>query len=725
MSVPSLPPTDFLFLGYLLAFGTAALVSFVGARYARQVSDPDTRRGLVALLLASGGWAASYLGTLLVPTPGLKAGFYVIGLIVGFAAVGAWMYFCSAYTSRSLHRNPSVRRIALLVFAVVALSKVTNPLHELYFTIEPTTVPFPHLAVDHHLVYWLSVGGAYALAAIGYFMLFELLMQVGSGGRGLGLLAGLTALPIFFNAIGYASPWLLDISHEPIGVAAFAVGVLFMYRRQFHAIRLAGEHEDPAFVLGTEDRLRGYNRSAAELFPEKLEGQNAVGEPLDQKLPGIAEALAEDRRVFRVNGSSQRRYYQLGESSFGTEEAHPSRLLFMTDITPQRRREQVLKRERSTLRQMYRITADRDASFEEKVRRLIDLGREYLGVPYGYFTRISEDMQQIEHASGTHPLLQPGEFYPLSESHCRETIQTEGILALRNAWAQGDSDPANERFGFGTYVGARVLVEGELYGTFCFAGLETREEGFSRQGKVVLELMSQWISYELEQRRAQERLRQKNERLDHFAGLVSHDLRNPLNVAHGRLELAKVEDDPDHLLAMEEALDRMARIIQDVLAIARGGEDVSPEDRESLRLATVAEDSWEHVGTASATLRVEANPVVEADEGRLQQLLENLFRNAVEHGGRDVTVTVGALPNGFFVEDDGPGIPVEERGEVLTEGYSSNEAGTGLGLSIVDSVAEAHGWALSVVDGRTGGARFEVTGVDRGEVPRETKRVAA
>jgi signal transduction histidine kinase len=270
-----------------------------------------------------------------------------------------------------------------------------------------------------------------------------------------------------------------------------------------------------------------------------------------------------------------------------------------------------------------------------------------------------------------------------------------------------------------------VLVEGQLYGTFCFAGLEAREESLTEREKVVLELMTRWISYELEQRRAQKRLKEKNERLDHFAGVVSHDLRNPLNVAHGRLELAKLEDDPNHLLAIEEALDRMTRIIQDVLAIARGKEDVSSEDREPLPLATVAETSWEHVGTADARLRVEDNPVVRADEGRLQQLLENLFRNAVEHGGRSVTVTIGALPNGFFVEDDGPGIPVGKREEVLEQGYSSNEGGTGLGLSIVETVAEAHGWTLSVVDGRDGGARFEIAGVDAVEDTPQKAKVAA
>ena len=708
--LPSSP--NWLFLGYLLAFGGAALVSFVGAYRARQVSDPDTRRGLVALLAGSGGWAGMYLGVLLTPTPGLKSGFYVAGLVVGFAVVGAWLYFCSAYTGRTLHRNPSIRRAILTVFAVVALSKVTNPLHELYFTIEPTTTPFSHLAVDHHALYWLSVGLAYALAAVGYFMLLELLTQVGSGGGSLGVLAGLTTLPVLFNTVGHVGPWLLDISHEPIGVAAFAVGVLFVYRRRFEAVQLAGGHDDPAFVLSTDDRLRDYNRSAADLLPEKLGDRDAIGKPLHRVLPEVAEALETDRPEFRLDRSPRPRYYQVGESSIGADEAHPGRFLLLNDMTERKRWEQALDEERSALRRMYRVTADREFSFEEKVHRLIDLGREYLGLPYGYLTRISESTQQVEYAAGTHPLLQPGEFYPLSESHCRETIETVGVLALQDTVSDGASHPATERFGFGTYIGAPVLLEGKLYGTFCFAGLEGREKRFTEHEMAVLELMTRWVSYDLEQRRVQERLKQKNERLDRFAGLVSHDLRNPLNVAQGRLDLARAEDDPRHLEAIGEALGRMDRIIQDVLALARSKQEVPPEDRESLSLAAVAEASWAHVETAGATLRVERDLALRADEGRLRQLLENLFRNAVEHGGEAVTVTVGARPNGFFVEDDGPGIPVEKREKVLKEGHSSNEEGTGLGLSIVQTIAEAHGWTLSVVDGRNGGARFEVRGVE-------------
>jgi signal transduction histidine kinase len=384
-----------------------------------------------------------------------------------------------------------------------------------------------------------------------------------------------------------------------------------------------------------------------------------------------------------------------------------------TDITEQKERERTLQEEQEALRTMYRITADRDAAFKEKVQQLIDLGREYLTLPYGFLTEITDGTQHIVQTSGTRPLFQPGESCPLSESYCRKTIQGESLLAVQDAPDEGwADDPAYEIFELGSYIGAQILVEGELYRTLCFAATEPRDESFTERERTFVELMTRWASYELEQRRATEQLERQNEQLDSFASLVTHDLRNPLNVAKGRLELAKEDEDPDHLAAVGRALDRMDEIIEDVLALTWGNQDLDEDDLEACALAELAEGSWDHVDVSEATLEVEARPIIKADEGQLQRLLENLFRNSVEHGGETVTVWVGALDDGFFVEDDGPNIPEEKRDKVFETGYSSEEEGTGLGLNIVQTIAEAHGWTFSLTTGRDGGARFEVRGVE-------------
>ncbi|WP_436932599.1 PAS domain-containing sensor histidine kinase [Halosimplex halobium] len=210
-----------------------------------------------------------------------------------------------------------------------------------------------------------------------------------------------------------------------------------------------------------------------------------------------------------------------------------------------------------------------------------------------------------------------------------------------------------------------------------------------------------------ERKRYENQLERQNERLERFASVVSHDLRNPLEVALGRLEFAREDGDEEHFDAIERSLHRIDDLIDDVLTLAREGEAVS--DPEPVELAEVARRAWTVVATDEAALTVETDATLLADGSRLQQLLENVFRNAIEHGGDDVTVTVGDLGErqGFYVADDGPGISEAHRDSVFDPGYSTDDDGTGLGLSIVRTIAEAHGWETDVTGGETGGARFE------------------
>ncbi|MCL9814818.1 two-component system sensor histidine kinase NtrB [Natranaeroarchaeum aerophilus] len=215
-----------------------------------------------------------------------------------------------------------------------------------------------------------------------------------------------------------------------------------------------------------------------------------------------------------------------------------------------------------------------------------------------------------------------------------------------------------------------------------------------------------------ERREREQRLQEKNERLESFASVVSHDLRNPLGVASAYVEIAQETDTEavDELVEVERSLDRMERIIDDLLWLARTGNQVG--EQELLDLAAVVEDAWETTETADATLVVDSTGWIRADYDRLMQLLENLFRNAIQHGGEDVTVRVGRIEGGWYVEDSGPGIDADLTEEIFSPGMSTEELGTGLGLYIVKSVAEGHGWEIAVGTSTDGGARFEFTGID-------------
>jgi PAS domain S-box-containing protein len=216
-----------------------------------------------------------------------------------------------------------------------------------------------------------------------------------------------------------------------------------------------------------------------------------------------------------------------------------------------------------------------------------------------------------------------------------------------------------------------------------------------------------------------QRLEQSNEKLEQFASVVSHDLRNPLNAAQLRFDLVRDDVSGEDAEAVEENLDRMETMIEDLLTLARSGQTV--EDPEPVPLADAARTAWSHADLEDCELTssIPEGVTVQADHDRLLHVFENLFRNAADHNDPPVTIRVGTLDipgtdetdgdlPGFFVEDDGAGIPESERAEVFEHGYTTNTDGTGFGLSIVSEIVEAHGWTVSVDESVSGGARFEV-----------------
>ncbi|MFB6086880.1 MAG: PAS domain-containing protein [Haloarculaceae archaeon] len=212
------------------------------------------------------------------------------------------------------------------------------------------------------------------------------------------------------------------------------------------------------------------------------------------------------------------------------------------------------------------------------------------------------------------------------------------------------------------------------------------------------------VTTQVEQERELERQYERLERLVHT---ISHDLRNPLQVATGHIDIAAEQYDSDLIDRAADAVDRMDVLVDELLTMAREGREL--DDPEPVSLSDVVRAAWQPFADESATLTVAGDATLQADRSRLRRLFENTFRNAVEHGGPDVTVTVGPMADGegFFVADDGPGIPESDREDVLEFGFSTSDEGTGFGLAIVDEIARAHGWDVTVTESEAGGARFE------------------
>lgn len=201
-------------------------------------------------------------------------------------------------------------------------------------------------------------------------------------------------------------------------------------------------------------------------------------------------------------------------------------------------------------------------------------------------------------------------------------------------------------------------------------------------------------------------------RIEEFSSIVSHELRSPIQTAKSGIDLAKAQCDSRYLDEVDETIDRMDELIDNLLELLDTGEPAI--ETTEVDLEAVVEAAWPEGPTASLTVEDEL-PTVEAERSRLQQLLENLFRNAVDHAGEAVAVRVGVIGDpaaGFYVADDGPGIAADRRELVFEYGYTDSETGSGLGLAIVEEIAEAFDWTVRITDSETGGARFEITQVD-------------
>ena len=199
--------------------------------------------------------------------------------------------------------------------------------------------------------------------------------------------------------------------------------------------------------------------------------------------------------------------------------------------------------------------------------------------------------------------------------------------------------------------------------------------------------------------------------LQQLGAFLSHDLRTPLAIATGALEVARQTNDEAAFDRTTAALRRMGELLDSLDSLIDHGTRVT--DPVMMGLSDVALSAWELVATETATLRIDvpSRRMIEGDRTRVKSLFENLFLNAFKHVGPDVTLTLGVVPGGFYVEDDGSGMDASVREEAFEIGVSGTSDSRGFGLAIVAWIAEAHGWGVELTEGETGGARFEFTNV--------------
>jgi len=443
-----------------------------------------------------------------------------------------------------------------------------------------------------------------------------------------------------------------------------------------------------------------------------------VGTSIWDAFPNAAgtEFEAAFERARETGEPTEARTYYEPAASWFEARVYPSASgvsVYFRDVTEAvEEREEIQRRER-VMRRLYEIISAKDDPFEGKVEKLLALGRDVLSVESGLLSHVQGNRYVVEVADDATGSFGAGAVVDLSETNCERVVSTAASVQVRDIASDPDLS-ARAGFvqqGISCYVGAPVVVDGAVYGTFCFYDREDRPVPFSDWEATLVDLMARWIGYELERRETQAEMRRERDRLDQFASVVSHDLRSPLNIAAGNVDLLRESVDDERLDTTARALARMEELITDALSFARLGERVV--DTEAVDLDRVVGEAWATTATGDATLEAEVLGTVVGDASRIRTLFENLFRNCVEHAGDAPTVRVGWDDDVLYVADDGPGIPEADREQVFETGYTTSSEGTGFGLGIVKAVAEAHGWTVRAAAADGGGARFEFGDVVR------------
>ena len=715
---------------------TLGLTAYGVRRYRAWTGASETILSFVGIALSVSVWTIARTGELLFVDPGVSR-FWLSVVYVGYGGATMSVLFVGlAFTGRRRLLTQRTVGLLLAVPLLVVGVAATNWQHQLLWVSEgfPSESGWWGELVVHrrtfqplfymYLLYTATAGltGLYYLLRMAFdeatvYRRQRLALVAGTGAAlVVGVLFALGRQPL--------APDFLDLSPIGFAFAGLCFGYAIFQHRLLDVVPVARDTvvegmRDGYVVLDRNDQVIDLNSAARELFD--VTG-TAVGEPVRRVLPACSEVVDEHELGTRtetdieLQRGSDRQFLTVTVSSLYDDDQLAGRLLLVQDITDkqrvQRRYQALIENSQDVI-----LVVDRDRvlsyaspSFES----VIGIEPEEI-VGQSVFELVHrEDSERFE-ALLEQLLEDPGERF---RYECRVADADGNWLYVEaSVWNLLDNP-----FVGGIVVNAREITE---------------------------------------RKQREQELKRANKQLEEFASVISHDLRNPLNVAQGRLELARESgaDADHHLDTVGESLERMEAIINDVLTLAREGRSIG--ETEPVSLGATARAGWGHVETGRARLVVADDLTIEADRDRLLQLFENLFRNAVEHAapgetgtarirtgadgdshtstdndsggdnhassteahtgsgessnrngnGDHLIVTVG-FDKRLYVEDNGRGIPESEREDVLDPGYSTSRSGTGFGLSIVTGIAEAHGWEVEITSSSEGGARFEFGSVE-------------
>ncbi len=690
-----------LSLGMLLYggfFSLAVFLCLLGAWHARYLPQRDARYGLIALLLTSALWAGAQLLFLMAQTGFFAYTAYTAGLVIGFSTVWAWLYFCSAYGGYTLHRHPVGVGLAVFLFVIITVLKITNHQHGLYFSVAPISTPLVPFTISRHTIYWVTTGVSYTLVLGGFLLLVARWTQVHGHTRALAGLFGLTLLPVLGNAVGFAVPALAGLYHEPLGVAAFALGVLFFARNAFITVQEVGRRNEPTLVLGPHATLRAYNTSAAALL--RNIGPDAMGRSLTEIAPDVAEARAALRPIIDLQNDGALQYYRITENHLhtGTTQVH---LLTLSNVTE---RERTFRAHEQLLRTITESVSD------------------------GLF-QISFDDGLVYANQALASMLNYPSVDTLRGASAPQLFSSDGAARLHKVLHRD-----------GTFAGELRCLRrnGTDFTGRVSATLVRNEQGAPAYINGVMIDLTVQKEREADLRTAKDKAEATARLKEYMLANMSHEIRTPLTSILGFSDMIRSEiqgTNAEFAARIHQSGKRLERMLESVLTLSTLQSGTYTLHPTSVHLPTLIEELLDSFVTQAErkqiTLQATSPPSVpdrsnarrEAhsaciDPDGVRLIVRHLIDNAIKFtpAGGSITVQVCYSDSQvhFVVEDDGLGIPPDSQNLIFesfrqaSEGRNRSHEGAGLGLAIVDACATLMGGSVAVQSTIGKGSRFTV-----------------
>jgi signal transduction histidine kinase/PAS domain-containing protein len=716
----------FVIVGLVVAAGGTLVLAAFAIRH--DDGDP-TIRSFTVLLAMLFIWTAGEGGRLLAPTPGGKLIWQYVLYIGAVGVPVAWLLFSLLYTGRTRY----VRRAtvgALLHVAIVNLVALyTNRFHHLFY--ETTGLTYigatPIFQSSAGPLWWLNAGYSYLLVALRILLLVrfavtaENLYRTQTAAFVVGALVPLGANAIF--VFGFVFDPVIDFTPLAFALSSLLLFVAIFYGRFIDFVPVAQEAVVRAVedgILVVEDgQIISANPEAASMLTDAGDVDALVGRDFATLEPTLS-VRAEDTQSSTEPGVSRGFEAESGSDGddqwfwvrwvdLSTTRARGGSVVTLTDITEKKRLERQLRGIQRTHQQL--IVAEDEAQI---VAVAVEAASEVLGLPITGVWKYDEEDSLLEPWGMTdeatdllddQPTFEPG------DSLAWKAFANEELQTYCDVGEHGDVHNPE------TPLDAELLAPIGNWGVMV-SGSTTPTEfedvdfDLVRVLAAAVESALERTEREREVRRRERELSRQNERLKEFTNVISHDLRSPLNNASIYLDMLRSDLEDDRIASAADANQRAREMLDDLLALARQGKTVTDGDTQPLE--TTVSRAWQSVHSQEATLAIDDDlGSVDADHSRLREVFENLFRNAVDHGGDSVRVRVGRLDDrpGIHVTDDGPGVPEDVRDEVFDHGYTTDRSGTGFGLAIVRRIVEAHGWTVAATASVDGGARFEIDGM--------------